>query len=148
MNTVRGVKGAKPRVSGNGDRSKADEEYLAARNRQISAKAQLAELELRARTKEWIPARQAEADLSLILVALRQRILNIHRAWPRRLMGQDLPAMTETLRSLEESLLNELRDIGCVGKPGFVEEREGEQDVDSSRPKAKTKGKKKQQHRG
>ena len=55
MNTVRGVKGVKPRVSGNGDRSKADEEYLAARNRQISAKAQLAELELRARTKSGSP---------------------------------------------------------------------------------------------
>ncbi len=117
MNTVRGVKGAKPRVSsGNGDRSKADEEYLAARNRQITAKAQMAELELRARRREWIPARQAEADLSLILVALRQRILNIHRAWPRQLVGKDLPAITEALRSLEESLLNELRDSASTGK--------------------------------
>ena len=60
MNTVRGVRGAKPRVSRNGDRSKADEAYLAARNRQIVAKAQMAELELRARTREWIPVRQVE----------------------------------------------------------------------------------------
>jgi hypothetical protein len=101
--------------------------------------------------REWIPVRRAEADLSLIFVALRQRILNIHRAWPRQLVGQDLPVMTETLRSLEESLLNELRDIGRVGKPDFLEEREGEQgDVVAvaavaSRSKAKTKGKKEQQ---
>lgn len=134
-------------------RSKADEQYLAARNRQISAKAQLAELELQARTRELISLRRVEADLSLILVALRQRILNIHRAWPRRLMGKDLHSTTETLRSLEESLLDELRDIGRVGKPGFLEEREqGDDDAraavdveSQSPPKVKTKGKKEQQ---
>ena len=93
------------------------------------------------------PRAPSRADLSLIFVALRQRILNIHRVWPRELMGQDLPAMTETLRSLEESLLNELRDLGRVGKPGFLEEREGDvhavADMDS-RSKAKTKAKKEQ----
>ena len=112
MNKVRGIKGSKPRVSGNGDRSAADEQYLLSRNRQISAKAQLAELELRARLREWIPVRQVEADLSYILVALRQRVLNIHRAWPRKLMGKDLHSTTEELRLLEVSLLDELRDVG------------------------------------
>src|SRR5215207_4070838 len=121
MNTVRGVKGAKPRGSGNGDRSKADERYLAARNRQITAKARLAELELRAKLREWIPVRQVETDLSFLLVALRQRILGIHRVWPRQLVGQDLAAMTATLEVLERSLLDELRNIGNVGQPGFLE---------------------------
>ena len=49
---------------------------------------------------------------------------------------------------IRQSLLNELRDLGRVGKPGFLAEREGEEGVDSSRPKVKTKGKKRQQHHG
>lgn len=68
-------------------------------------------------------------------------------------MGKDLPAVTETLRELEFSLLAELRDIGRAGEPGFLEERESEQDdddrhavpaadVESQPPKSKTKGNK------
>lgn len=112
LNKVRGVRGVKPRGSSDGARSEADERYLAARNRQITAKARLAELELRAKLREWIPVRQVEADLSFLLGAIRQKVLAIHRVWPRRLVGQDEATMAATLCLLEESLLAELKDIG------------------------------------
>jgi hypothetical protein len=93
------------------------------------------------------PVRQVEADLSFILTALRQRILSIHRVWPRRLVGQDLAAMTETLGVLEQSLLAELRNIGNVGKPGFLEDDAiaAVGDVESQLPPTKVKTKHKEE---
>lgn len=145
LNKVRGVRGVKPRGSSDGARSEADERYLAARNRQITAKARLAELELRAKLREWIPVRQVEADLSFLLGAIRQKVLAIHRVWPRRLVGQDEATMAATLCLLEESLLAELKDIGRCGRADFLEEEgTGSVEDDEMAPvRQKSKAKKK-----
>jgi hypothetical protein len=108
----------------------------------------MAELELGARRGERIPLRQVDADLSFIIVALRQKILIIHCSWPRRLVGQDMPTMIETLQDLELTLLSELQNIGRCGNPGLLEEDDGSASIDEMpaahrrRAKVKTKGQK------
>jgi hypothetical protein len=88
-----------------------------------------------------------EADLGYVLTGLRQAILNIHRSWPRRLLGKDLPSLVEELQLLERSLLQELRDIGDVGKACFLQEHEeGEEGDDDDHELHDVKAKKKAKH--
>ena len=117
LNRVKGVKGAKPRTSGNGDRTAADEQYLAARNRQIAAKAAIAELDLRERRGELIPKRIALSQLGFLLVAFRQRTLLAPAAITRKLISRGLVEQEKRLAVQESitedvcALLTELADL-------------------------------------
>jgi hypothetical protein len=78
-----GAKGAKPRLSHcPGPKiGKLSEEYLGIRNRQMSTKALTAEMQLAERRGELIEKKLVEAQAVYLLVAFRQRILNLGQTW-------------------------------------------------------------------
>jgi hypothetical protein len=91
---TQGIKGAKPRLPKTNDKlptkaeiSRLSKEYLEVRNVQMRAKAFMAETNAAARRDELIEKRLVEQQAAYLLVAMRQKILNIPQAWARRMLG-------------------------------------------------------------
>ena len=89
-----GVKHSKPRIPGvgNGQSSKAEmqrlsREYLASRNRQMEAKAFMAETEAQRRRGELLDKRRIAAQIGDVFVALRQAILNFAPRYASQMVG-------------------------------------------------------------
>ena len=76
-----GVAGAKPRLprlkTAKEEISKLSREYLAIRNRQMRAKALMAEMEGAARRGQLLERKLVECQASYLLIAMRQRILRL-----------------------------------------------------------------------
>jgi hypothetical protein len=137
------LEGSKPRLPGtksNGKpASKAEvqrlsREYLALRNRQMAAKAFLAEVSAAVRRNELIEKRLVTAQATYLLVAMRQKILNLPQTYARRLVGlQDVREVGEILKGAAHSMLNEIKDLPSkVTDPNWLDTLDG----DGSPPEA------------
>ena len=90
---TQGVKGSKPRLPTNGKPANKAEvqrlsrEYLEIRNRQMHAKAFMAETSAAAARGELIAKDLVAAQAAYLLVAMRQKILNLPSTYARRIVG-------------------------------------------------------------
>jgi hypothetical protein len=117
---TQGVKGAKPRfpsVKDNGKPTKAEvsalsAEYLESRNRQMHAKAFMAETSAAAARGELISKDLVTRPAAYLLVAVRQNILNLPAAYARRPVGlRDANAVKKMLQEMAISVLNNLKNL-------------------------------------
>jgi hypothetical protein len=130
---TQGIKGAKPRLPKTNGKlptkaeiSRLSKEYLEVRNVQMRAKAFMAETNATARRDELIEKRLVEQQAAYLLVAMRQKILNIPQAWARRMLGlTDAAQASRVLKELAISLLNDLKDLPAkVTDPHWLEKVE------------------------
>ena len=93
---TQGVLGSKPRrpkMSGNGqptnkaEMQRLSREYLSHRNRQMEAKAFMAETEAQRRRGELLDKRRIAAQIGDVFVALRQAILNFAPRYASQMVG-------------------------------------------------------------
>ena len=93
---TQGVPGSKPRlakIGGNGqptnkvEMQRLSREYLVHRNRQMEAKAFLAETEAQRRRGELLDKRRIAAQIGDVFVALRQAILNFAPQYASQMVG-------------------------------------------------------------
>jgi hypothetical protein len=149
---VDGVKGAKPRMRFKSAREEMPElsrEYLTIRNQQMRTKNLTAEMNLAERRDELIEKRLVEQQAAYLLVALRQRILQVPQTWCRRLMGvNDAAKVSKILREMAVSILNEIKDLPArVTDPNWlatVEQEDGEKPgppLEQERPRTPTQAK-------
>jgi hypothetical protein len=69
-------------------------------------------MNLAERREELIEKRLVEQQAAYLLVALRQKILNIPQTWCRRLMGvNDAGQVSKILREMSHSILSEIKDL-------------------------------------
>jgi hypothetical protein len=115
---TQGVKGAKPRLPktngkpANAEISRLSREYLEVRNVQMHAKAFMAETVAAERRGELIAKSLVEKQAAYLLVALRQKILNIPQTYARRMVGlKDAAQASKMLREMAISVLNEIKDL-------------------------------------
>ena len=103
---------------------KLSEQYLEIRNQQMRAKNLTAEMVLAERRGKLIEKRLVEAQAAYLLVALRQRILNIPQTYCRRMVGlTDAKAAKKMLQEMAISVLNELKDLPAkVTDPHWLDE--------------------------
>jgi hypothetical protein len=124
---VDGIKGAKPRFkSAREEMPELSREYLTIRNQQMRTKNLTAEMNLAERRDELIEKSLVEQQAAYLLVALRQRILNIPQTWCRRLMGvNDAARVSKILKEMAVSILNEIKDLPArVTDPNWLESLE------------------------
>ena len=131
---IQGLEGSKLRLPGtksNGKpASKAEvqrlsREYLALRNRQMAAKAFLAEISAAVRRNELIEKRLVTAQAQYLFIALRQKILNLPQTYARRLVGLSDREISEVLKGAAHSILNEIKDLPSkVTDPHWLESLE------------------------
>jgi hypothetical protein len=132
-----GVKKAKPRLPHTRLSSrpgpeigKLSEEYLKIRNEQMHTKMLSAQMNLARERGELIEKRLVEEQAAYLLVALRQRILQVPHAYARRMVGcKDAKAAKTMLHEIAISLLNDLKDLpNKVTDPNWLEELEEKED--------------------
>jgi hypothetical protein len=118
---TQGVAGSKPRlpkIEGNGQPSNKAEmqrlsrEYLAHRNRQMEAKAFLAEMEAQRRRGELLDKDRIQRQLADIIVVLRQSILNFSPRYASRMVGlPDERTARQILAEASREFLVELSEL-------------------------------------
>jgi hypothetical protein len=90
---VAGSKPRLPKIEGNGqptnkvEMQRLSREYLVHRNRQMEAKAFLAEMEAQRRRGELLDKRRIAAQIGDVFVALRQAILNFPPRYASQMVG-------------------------------------------------------------
>jgi hypothetical protein len=127
-----GIPKSKPRLpeaSGNGSPASKEEvaklnrEYLAARNRQMAAKAFMVEAQAARQRGELLKKFDVKLQLGFLLTGLRQRLMSLSYALPRRLIGKN---EHELGRILDEEVRAALRDVATwpakLANPGWSEE--------------------------
>ena len=118
---TQGVKGAKPRfpdLKTNGkpvnkaEVQRLSREYLEIRNRQMHAKAFMAETSAAAARGELIAKDLVAVEAAYLLVAVRQKMLNLPLTYARRIVGlKDADAAKKVLQEMAVSVLSELKDL-------------------------------------
>jgi hypothetical protein len=86
---TQGVKNAKPRLSSKPGPQigKLSEDYLRIRNAQMRAKTQTAEMTLAHARGQLVERRLIERQAAFLLIAMRQKILNLPTTYARRMVG-------------------------------------------------------------
>jgi hypothetical protein len=127
-----GVKNAKPRLSSKPGPQigKLSEEYLRVRNEQMRLKKLTAEMQLAERRGELIEKRLVEAQAAYLIIAMRQKILNVPQTWCRRLIGvNDAAQVSKILHEMAISILNEIKDLPAkVVDPNWLSTINGDED--------------------
>ena len=117
---TQGVLGSKPRpkIGGNGQPSNKAEmqrlsrEYLTHRNRQMEAKAFLAETEAQRRRGELLDKRRIAAQIGDVFVALRQAILNFAPRYASQMVGlRDEHEAKQILTTASHEFLTALSEL-------------------------------------
>jgi hypothetical protein len=118
---TQGVAGSKPRlakIGGNGQPSNKAEmqrlsrEYLTHRNRQMEAKAFLAETEAQRRRGELLDKRRIAAQIGDVFVALRQEILNFAPRYASQMVGlRDEHEAKQILTTASHEFLTALSEL-------------------------------------
>ena len=119
---TQGVAGSKPRltkIGGNGqptnkaEMQRLSREYLTHRNRQMEAKAFLAETEAQRRRGELLDKRRIAAQIGDVFVALRQAILNFAPRYASRMVGlRDEHEAKQILTTASHEFLTAYPDFG------------------------------------
>ncbi|MGB7792308.1 MAG: hypothetical protein WBL39_13960 [Terrimicrobiaceae bacterium] len=101
--------------------AKLNREYLAARNRQMAAKAFMVEAQAARQRGELLKKFDAKVALGFLLTGLRQRLMSFSYALPRRLAGKN---EHECGRIIDAEVRAALRDIATwpekLCKPALV----------------------------
>ena len=118
---TQGVPGSKPRlpkIGGNGQPSNKAEmqrlsrEYLAHRNRQMEAKAFLAETEAQRRRGELLDKRRIAGQIADVFVAFRAAVLNLPARYSSRMVGlADEHAARQVLTEASREFLTALSEL-------------------------------------
>src|SRR5262245_52937473 len=118
---IEGVPKSKPRlpkIGGNGEPSNKAEmqrlsrEYLTHRNRQMEAKAFLAETEAQRRRGELLDKRRIAAQIGDVFVALRQEILNFAPRYASQMVGlRDEREAKQILATASHEFLTALSEL-------------------------------------
>jgi hypothetical protein len=118
---TQGVAGSKPRlakIGGNGQPSNKAEmqrlsrEYLTHRNRQMEAKAFLAETEAQRRRGELLDKRRIAAQIGDVFVAFRAAVLNLPARYSSRMVGlADEHAARQVLTEASREFLTALSGL-------------------------------------
>jgi len=144
---VDGIKGGKPRIPGlkkaesasrdtrkasKAEISKLSKEYLEVRNRQMSAKAFMAETQANERRGQLIKKEIVVLQAGYLLVAMRERLLRLpgmcfqQLSSSNGLKDEDLRKMTGILEAEVHRCLEELADLPSkVSDPHWLETWEG-----------------------
>ena len=132
---TQGVAGSKPRlakIGGNGqptnkaEMQRLSREYLTHRNRQMEAKAFLAETEAQRRRGELLDKRRIAAQIGDVFVALRQAILNFAPRYASQMVGlRDEHEAKQILTTASHEFLTALSGLSAE-KIFQHEEDEGE----------------------
>jgi hypothetical protein len=121
---TQGAKGVKPRFkSAKQELPKLSKAYLELRNRQMGAKAFLAETHAAHARGELISLKLVRLQMSYLLVVMRQRILALPSAYGPRLVGmEDAHSAGEVLREAALALLEDLQNMpDRVVDPNWLE---------------------------
>jgi hypothetical protein len=137
---TQGVAGSKPRlakISGNGQPSNKVEmqrlsrEYLVHRNRQMEAKAFLAETEAQRRRGELLDKKRIAAQIADVFVALRQEILNFCSRYTSRMVNlPDEHTARQLLTEASHEFLIRLSEL----RPEKIFQHEEDEDEKPLRP--------------
>ena len=89
----------------------------------MSTKALTAEMQLAERRGELIEKRLVESQAAYLLVAMRQKVLNLPHTYARRLVGlDDVREVKKVLEGAAHSILNEIKDLpSAVSDPSWIE---------------------------
>jgi hypothetical protein len=135
-----GVRGAKPNIKKTRFKSAREElpelskKYLEARNRQIQNRAQQSELLLARARNELIEKSLCVKQGAYLMVAFRQKILNLP-SHAHKLVGlSDVNQIRKILREIAISALNEVKDLpNQITDPNWLrrldEEKDGTPDL-------------------
>lgn len=124
-----GVSGAKPRLkTAKEEIPKLSREYLEIRNRQMRAKAFMAETAAAARRGELIERTLVECQAAYLLTVMRQRILRLPAECAPHLAGlTDVHEIRTVLEGAARSVLEELQDLPSkVTDPHWLRELEAD----------------------
>ena len=96
----------------------------------MAAKAFLAEIAAAQRRHELIEKRLVTAQATYLLIAMRQKILNLPTTYARRLVGlTDVHEISGILKGAAHSMLNEIKDLPSkVTDPCWLESLEEKDD--------------------
>jgi hypothetical protein len=132
---IDGMKGSKPRLSGTDGKpaskaaiAKLSAQYLEARNAKLRAQAFMAEAQAKEKAGELIGKELASRQIAYVIVAFRQRMLNLSHSWARRFIG--LADMHEAKRLIDEmarSTLIELTQLPKCIEPDWLERLEADE---------------------
>jgi hypothetical protein len=132
-----GVKGVKPRFKpAKEELPELSRKYLEIRNEQMRTKNLAAQMVLAERRGELIEKKLVEQQAAYLLVALRQRILQVPHAYARRILGlTDANAAKAMLHEMAISLLNDLKDRPAkVTNPHWLEELDAGPPFEQEKP--------------
>jgi hypothetical protein len=136
---IDGVKKSKPRfpkTTPNGrptskaEISRLSKDYLEVRNQQMRAKAFMAETQAAERRGELIAKDLVMHQAAYLLVAMRQKILQLPQAYARRLTGlKDVREVKKVLEDAGRSILNEIANLPfAISDPNWIETPEKDAD--------------------
>ena len=124
-----GVKDAKPRLkTAKEELPELSREYLEIRNAQMRTKNHTAEMVLAQQRGELIQKDLVVKQAAFLLIAMRQRILNLPTTYARRLTGlKNVREVKKVLEGAAISILNEIKDLPkAVTDPNWLESLEEE----------------------
>jgi hypothetical protein len=104
-----GIKDTKPRFkSAREELPQLNREYLQNRNRQIAARAFVAETEAAVKRGELVSRKLVKLQAAFLLTGLRQRVLSFPYALPQRLVGKTQHEIAMILREECHAMLRDL----------------------------------------
>jgi hypothetical protein len=110
------------------DISKLSAQYLIRRNHSIDLKSKAAEIELAVKRGTLIEKRLVEMQATYLLIAMRQKLLNLGSSHAHKLIGlTDLNQIRQILRSIGLSVLQEVMDLPKTAAPGWLKEVEADE---------------------
>jgi hypothetical protein len=139
---IDGIKGSKPQASPKqkpegtlpkAEAAKLNREYLVQRNETLRLKNLNAQMILAQRRDQLIEKRLVEFQSQFLLVAMRQKILNLPTTYCRRLVGlKDVREVQKVLKGAAISILNEIKDLpSAVTDPHWLAKVEKGSDSDA-----------------
>lgn len=121
---TQGIKGIKPRFkSAKEELPRLSKEYMEIRNRQMRAKAFLAETQAARARGQLLERKLVEFQASYLLIAMRQRILRLPAECAPQLAGlTDVHEIRMVLEGAARALLDEIKDLPSkVVDPRWIE---------------------------
>jgi hypothetical protein len=130
---------SKEELRRNAEKAEADRIFVEEKTRQVAIRRLETEMRVAERRGELMHVKLVERQLAYLLVALRQRILNIPQSYARKLLGlEDVGQVMRVLREMSISILNEIQYLPQqVTDPNWLETLEAQENGEESKPKAK-----------
>jgi hypothetical protein len=108
------------------DVAKLSKRYLQVRNRAIDLKNKSAEVELALKRSVLVDRRLVEMQATWLLLAMRQKLMNLSSHAHRFIGLTDLNQIKAILREIGANVLEEVKDLPKTATPHWLEELEKE----------------------